>query len=339
VSERDDRPDDQEELYEEVAPRSIFAATWFRVLLVVIVLGVIGAVAVPYVLDWMNPPPPSRTAVTTKPPAPAPAAPDKTTAERADKKDGTMIPAPAPAPAVPAKPAPGKPEAKSPAIQAKPVEPKASSAPAKATPPAKDSEAAKPATTPQRAAVKAPATTAAAGGVYWVQVGAFKDEEAAKRLVAKLRAENFKAEQSSTRPGGASEAPAKPAAPSGADQYDVYVSGLPAAEISKRLAAKGLAAEPSGGGVVVKPSLPLRDAVALSKDLAIEGFKVQVRRAGGAAPAASASSAPPAGSGETLHRVRVGAFADRATAQAALKELEAKGYKAFIARGGGETSP
>jgi hypothetical protein len=34
-----------------------------------------------------------------------------------------------------------------------------------------------------------------------------------------------------------------------------------------------------------------------------------------------------------LHRVRVGAFDDRGTAQAAARELEAKGYKPFIARG------
>jgi hypothetical protein len=32
--------------------------------------------------------------------------------------------------------------------------------------------------------------------------------------------------------------------------------------------------------------------------------------------------------------VRVGAFPDRATAVSTLKELEAKGYKPFIARGG-----
>jgi cell division septation protein DedD len=86
---------------------------------------------------------------------------------------------------------------------------------------------------------------------------------------------------------------------------------------------------------VVKPSLPLRDAVALSKDLAVEGFKVQVRRAGGAAaaPPAPVTAAAPTEGGRELHRVRVGSFADRAAAQAAARELEAKGYKPYIARG------
>ena len=92
-------------------------------------------------------------------------------------------------------------------------------------------------------------------------------------------------------------------------------------ELNKRLAGKGLAAEPASGGVVVKPSLPLRDAVALSKDLAVDGFKVQVRRAGAPATAPAVVSAPtaPAEGGQTLHRVRVGAFTDRAAALAAAR--------------------
>src|SRR5439155_11516673 len=89
-------------------------------------------------------------------------------------------------------------------------------------------------------------------------------------------------------------APAASAAnPAGADQYDVFVSGLSAAELNERLAAKGLAAEPAGSGAVIKPSLPLRDAVALSKDLAVEGLKVQVRRAGGGPPPPRGTRAPP----------------------------------------------
>jgi SPOR domain len=116
----------------------------------------------------------------------------------------------------------------------------------------------------------------------------------------------------------------------------VFVSGMSAEELNRRLAGKGLTVEAvSGGGMIVKPSLPLRDAVALSKDLALDGFKVQVRRAGAGVAVAAAPTTPTAPIGDrSLHRVRVGAFADKAAALAAARELEAKGYKPYIARGG-----
>ena len=386
MSEHDD-PTEDHELYEEVPPRSIFAATWFRVVLVVIVIGVIGAVAIPYVLDWMNPPP-SKPAVASKAPAATPSTPAPSSAP--DKKDSTLIPAPvtpsvppptarpvepkaaAPKPepkatasvpetksksamavtdSTPSKPA-AKPEPATPAPAAKPdtVAKVDTAKPAPATSPTKDDAkptvAAKATPAPKRAATPAttPKPATAASGPYWVQVGAFKDADTAKRLAAKLREENFTVEESVKRTGGAPAAapsapkPAATARPDiGSDQYDVIVTGQTPEELNKRLAAKGLAAEPSGNGMVVKPSLPLRDAIALSKDLAVEGFKVQVRRTGG--PMASASpatppSAPAAGeSGSELHRVRVGGFADRAAAVAALKQLEAKGYKPYIGRG------
>ncbi len=136
------------------------------------------------------------------------------------------------------------------------------------------------------------------------------------------------------------------AVPTGPDRYDVIVSGASAADMNAKLTAKGLASEPAGEGVRIRPSLPLRDAVALSKDLGSEGFRVQVRRAGGepAAPAPAVSAAPPApprptpsasdgDGGQTLYRVRVGGFPDRAAAQAALRELQEKGFQPFIARG------
>ncbi len=400
--ERDEPSEEHEqELYEDVPPRSIFAATWFRVVLVVIVLGVIGAVAVPYVLDWMNPPPPPRSAAATKSPmvpAPAPAtsampttseksatdlsagdklpldkpAGDKLGGEKAEKKDSTVIPAPArtepkpsakaepkiaakaadkpiPAPAPAQSPAEAKPES---ALAASDTPAKASSTakPSAAKPePATKSEptraaATKPSTPPRPAVAKATTPAAAAGsGPYWVQVGAFKDAETAKRVAAKLRDENFKVEESLKRvSGGATSAPAPVAkapagsAPSASDQYDVFVTGMSVEDLNRRLAGKGLAAEAASGGVVVKPSLPLRDAVALSKDLAVEGFKVQVRRAAGSGPApVTAPTAPVASSegGQELHRVRVGAFSDKAAAVAAARELEAKGYKPYIARG------
>jgi hypothetical protein len=193
---------------------------------------------------------------------------------------------------------------------------------------------------PKRPATASTTPTASASGPFWVQVGAFKDGETAKRVAAKLREENFQVEESLTRPragtvAGTSAAKATAAKPGPDQTYDVFVSGQTTEELNKRLAAKGLSAESAGSGLVVKPSLPLRDAVALSKDLAVEGFKVQVRRTGAASLSTSASTpaAPAAAAGSELHRVRVGSFADRSAALAAARQLEAKGYKPYIARG------
>jgi sporulation related protein len=163
-----------------------------------------------------------------------------------------------------------------------------------------------------------------------VQVGAFKDAEAARRLAGKLRDENFKVEESLTRAAAAPAAVAKtPASETGTEQYAVFVSGASVEDVNRRLSGKGLTAEAApGGGLVVKPPLALRDAVTLSKDLAVEGLKVQVRRAGAVTAAATAPNGAPA-----LHRVRVGAFGDKSAALAAARELETKGYKPYIARG------
>jgi cell division septation protein DedD len=356
--ERDEPIEDQEhDLYEDVPPRSIFAATWFRVVLVVIVLGVAGAVAVPYVLDWMNPPLASRTAATTGSPPLISTTPTVETMVKdgppggdklaAEKKDSTVTPAPA-------VPAPARSEPKGeprPGTVVASTRPPAESKPtAKAIVPAPKAQAKRPVTSgeskdqpaaPTRTVAKVP--TPAAGGSYWVQIGAFKDAEAAKRVATKLREQNFKVEESVKRADDPATAAARSSvrtpAPVGTDQYDVFVTGLSVEELNRRLAGKGLAAETAAGGggdVVVKPSLPLRDAVALSKDLAVEGFKVQVRRSGAAASAPAVVSAPsPAATQheQALHRVRVGVFTDRAAAVAAARELESKGFRPYIARG------
>jgi hypothetical protein len=184
-----------------------------------------------------------------------------------------------------------------------------------------------------RAAAKSPGAAAAASGPYWVQVGAFKDPAAAKRLADKLRGENFEVEQS-VKEGNAAAAPASAPGPTAGDRYNVFVSGTVPSEVAAKLTAKGLKAEPVAGGVAVTPSLPLRDAVALSKELAADGAKVQVRRAGaGATATVAATTVGPSAGGDALHRVRVGSFPDRQAAQAAAKSLEEKGYKGFIARG------
>jgi len=290
--------------------RSVFASLWFRVLLVVIVIGVAGVLAVPYVLDVMNPPPPKPVAG-GQPASPA-----------------LPLPAPAPAPESSAQPpaAPGASTAAPPVAGRVPTEEKQAERP-KTTQPEKQ---------PARRTAKASAPSAATGsGAYWVQVGAFKNAEAAKRLAARLREQHYPVAESSTGAGErrtAGRAPSARPASGGAasDKYDVFVGGGSPEDITVKLSAKGLSTAPARDGVVVKPSLPLRDAIALSKDLAAEGLKVQVRRSG--APASA--TAAPAGNtgGEMLYRVRVGPYPDRAAATSARKELEEKGYKPFIAR-------
>jgi hypothetical protein len=180
-------------------------------------------------------------------------------------------------------------------------------------------------------------SSAAPNGGYFVQVGAFKSPELAKRLASRLRESKYTVEESSTNSApaqAAAPAPSGGAPATGGDKYDVYVTGGTAPEINAKLSTRGLSSEPSSGGVVVKPSLTLREAVALSKDLAVDGLKVQVRRAAGAAAATAAAPTRPAPSGDTVYRVRVGPFDDRAAATSTLRELEQRGYTPFIARGG-----
>jgi hypothetical protein len=213
--------------------------------------------------------------------------------------------------------------------------------PTTANPPVAETPAAgeKPAATekPAPAPAKKGDADASAGAPYFVQVGAFKSADSAKRLATRLRELKYNVDESSM-PGAKSSRGAA-AAGSGAgraasDKYDVYVTGGAPADINAKLAPRGLTSESSAGGVVVRPSLPLRDAVALSKDLAVDGLKVQVRRAtSGAAPAPSSAGAATSG-GDAFYRVRVGPFDDRATATATLHELEQRGYKPFIARSG-----
>jgi len=319
--------DDDEARFEDEGRRSIFSALWFRTILVVIVLGVVAAVAVPYVLELANQPPPKPTIVAR----PEPLAPP---------------PAPAPPPASPATtPAPSPAAEKPPVVEKPPVAEKPAPSPMSASEKpaaAKKAGASKSAVAKEPAAPRSTKATAAKvaaapGGAYFVQVGAFKSQESAKRLATRLRELKYNVEESSMSgaPSGRSDAasPRSGAAPAGSDRYDVYVTGGAPGDITAKLTAKGLTAEPSGGGVVVKPSLPLRDAVALSKDLAVDGLKVQVRRAGASAPAPSAGGAATSG-GDSLYRIRVGPFDDRVAATSALRELEQRGYTPFIARGG-----
>src|SRR5262245_15145995 len=348
---RDDH-DYDDERFEDEGRRSIFSALWFRAILVVIVLGVVAAVAVPYVLELANQPAP-KTSVLAKPelpgmstavaptappvasaPAPSAPAPEKSAAPEklvaaekpASSEGAASAPTPmTPATDTPAAPAPKKPESSKPVVASK------SSAP-------KDPAAGR---GPRAASAT---SSSGANGDYFVQVGAFKNPDTAKKLAVRLREQKYSVEETSAsgvkpaRSASPSAAPAASAPASATDRYDVHVSGGAPADINAKLSAKGLSTEPSGAGVVVRPSMPLRDAVALSKDLAVDGLKVQVRRTPGGSPPAPApavaSSAPAATSDGTLYRVRVGPFEDKSTATSTLRELEQKGYSAFIARGG-----
>jgi cell division septation protein DedD len=320
--------DDDEARFEDEGRRSIFSALWFRTILVVVVLGVVAAVAVPYVLELANQPPPKPTIVARPEPLappPAPVAPPPASP--------ATTPTPSPAAEKP-------PVVENPPVAERPAPPPMSASEKPAA--AKKADASKSAVAKEPAAPRSTKATAAKvatapGGAYFVQVGAFKSQESAKRLATRLRELKYNVEESSMSgaQSGRRDAasPRSGAAPAGSDRYDVYVTGGAPGDITAKLTAKGLTAEPSSGGVVVKPSLPLRDAVALSKDLAVDGLKVQVRRAGASAPAPSAGGAAMS-SGDSLYRIRVGPFDDRAAATSTLRELEQRGYTPFIARGG-----
>ena len=314
---RDDLEDD-EQRFEDEGRRSIFSALWFRAILVVVVLGVVAAVAVPYVLELANQPAAKPTVVarpeTSPPPAPMvpPAAPAET----------PQAPTAAPAPTMEKPPAPEK---STPAP-----------APAKRAD-TRTSAVAKESTTPRPKATS-PAPAMQGPGAYFVQVGAFKSPDTAKRLATRLRELKYNVEETPMSDGAKTERASPPAPSSSAagDKYDVYVTGGTAADINAKLGPKGLTSEPSAGGVVVKPSLPLRDAVALSKDLAVDGLKVQVRRSssGAASARAGPAAAASASSADGLYRVRVGPCDDRAAATSTLRELQQRGYTPFIARAG-----
>jgi DedD protein len=355
------------------SPRSIFSALWFRVLLAALVLGVVAAVAVPYVIDSQAlkfpvaksavTPPSGLATASTSAVTPAPTAPtSEPSTAAAETATSAAPPAETAAPAPPAAPAPvtARPKTAAPPAKTEKSEKPVPSKPASAKSPtmvAKANETAKPATKAEKspprdtestkaetpvprsaeatkaAETPAGAKAASAGGgkAYWVQVGAFKDAETAKRVAARLREGGLRVEESSTTLGSA--APRASAAAPAADRYDVLVSGASPADVEAKLAPKGFKGETTPTGVVVRPSLALREAVTLSRELADAGLSVQVRRIGPPAAAPAAAPAPAPAAGQTLYRVRVGGFADRAGAVDAMKQLEAKGYKPFIARG------
>jgi cell division septation protein DedD len=184
-AEHEDFREDKE--MEDDDARSIFAAGWFRAVLVLTVLAIVVVVALPHVLNWFDPasPPskglarPSPNAESSAPPsapvaspvqslvapAPAPAAPQLPTALPAEEVHRTLAPAT------------GMPRARS----AAPAKPLASTQVAKAS---------ETSARPDRSVIAPPKVTDGAGG-YWVQVGSFKDAKNADGLAWKLRDQGF----------------------------------------------------------------------------------------------------------------------------------------------------
>jgi cell division septation protein DedD len=187
---------------------------------------------------------------------------------------------------------------------------------------------------PREKSLQTSPTGNASAGIYWVQVGAYRDAETAKLVAQRLREQQYQVHESAiTRAGSTdavSTAAVAPINQGERERYEIVVTGAAPGEVEARLRAKGVTSRAAPEGAVVTPGLPLGEAVALSKDLADDGLSVRVRRMGTAAAAPRVQASV---TRETFYRVRVGGFADRAAAVAALKDLESRGYKPFLARG------
>jgi cell division septation protein DedD len=328
---------------DEIARRSIFSAGWFRALLVLTVLAIVVVVSLPYLLNWLEPTPtpPAKTQAQSGGPAPAPGPaptppattspgqtliPAPTTSGSAPAPPAvTEAPKPAPAPS-PAAPSPAGrplgtaplPAVPAPAAPAEKPAPGTKTAPALKPAPATQAEASKGTSAPKR---RGAAEDGSPGG-YWVQVGAFLEEKNAEALAKQLRGENFAVQVSPVTRGGA-PAPASARATNGQNQ--LFITGSTAEAVNAALKGKGTA-QAVKGGVVVNPPFDLETAMSLSSSLKKEGFKVVIRRAKAAAPKS-------AGGGAAYHVVRVGGYPDRAKAQQARGELEAKGHPGFLTQG------
>jgi hypothetical protein len=304
--EHDDLQEDEEQ--EEFASRSIFAAGWFRAVLVLTVLAIVVVVSLPWLLNWFEPaPPPARTAgpADSAPPALAPAPPAPTT--------------PAPAPVAP--PAPGSSVAPTPQPRSAGEKPAPASPARKPTDEraagqksAADKGAAGKAAKAQEPAVRTtappPSAETGSGGGYWVQLGAFKDEKNAQALARTLRDSGFPVEVARVTRGSG--------APLGAaQQHELFVTEAGVERVNAALKGRG-SAQSAPGGVTVTPAFDLQEAMTISKRLTDQGLKVIIRPAG--------IGGAPGGAPVTLHVVRAGGYPDRPRAVAARDALSAKGH-------------
>ena len=186
-SEHDEYPEEEQEEEDE---RSIFAAGWFRAVLLLTVLAIAVVVALPYLLDWFEPlPPPVKAPVRAAQNAESPPAP---TLAASPPVQSAAPPAPAPqlSPAA-AKPAPEneRPPAPTPAPPrvAAPVQAPSAQLPRVA----KASDPTPALSRPAVAAAKRDSTRAENLGGYWIQLGLFKERTNAEGLAKRLREQGF----------------------------------------------------------------------------------------------------------------------------------------------------
>jgi len=325
-AEHDEYLDDQEP--EEYGSRSIFAAGWFRALLVLTVLAIVGVISLPHLLNWLDPVPPAvRTAKPAEPPPSGPSAGPPSVlvpAARPPVPAPTLRSPPVSASAPSAAPAPkpsvaatDTPSAPLKAAAGKPAPPPAARRPALEKAPASSKPAApakvatvEPANRPVvTAALKA--KDAVTGSGYWIQLGAFKDQANADSLARTLRGEGFPVEVALVTRGVGGVSGTAP-------QHELLVTGASIEKVNAALKGRG-SAQSVAGGVAVRPAFSLQEAMTVSKRLTDRGLNVIVRPAG-------VDVAPGGGAEGALHAVRVGSYPDRSRALAARDELGTKGH-------------
>ena len=140
-----------------------------------------------------------------------------------------------------------------------------------------------------------------------MQVGAFREAGNAARLATRLTDLRYPVQRATvTRP-------------SREGLNEVFLPGAAQRDVYEQVKAKGYRADAVKGGAAVRPPLPLRDAVSLSKELAEKGMEAKIRRVGGGSA--------------TFHVVRVGGFPDREKADAVKTELDGMRIAGFIVKG------
>jgi cell division septation protein DedD len=266
------REDDEQD---EFASRSIFAAGWFRAVLVLTVLAIVVVVSLPYLLNWFEPAsPPMRTAKpdsAQSPPSSVPPAGMVPTSP-----PGPTGPATAPPPAA----APAPPSAqKSPSGPAAPPQKEKPSSPT-AAPPQKEKPSGAPATSPPKVASAPPQKSSAPAAP------AAPAPPAAPKIAAEKAPPAAPAPKASPGKPAPEKAPAsataKPAVPTKVAKA-VEAPSRPAATAPSK--ADGAA---TGGPfwIQVGAFKDPKNADHLAKTLRDQGFRVEVTRiAGGEAKA------------------------------------------------------